>query len=72
MVLTDFGNEDFGYAMTLQRDGKIILTGAAINLNSFTYDMGIARYLWRYSVPATRNWIASQQPPHKETPPARA
>jgi len=33
--------------MALQGDGKIVLTGAVVNLNSFTYDMGIARYLWR-------------------------
>jgi uncharacterized delta-60 repeat protein len=45
-VISDFSNFDSGYAVTIQRDGKIILSGV-ITGNDSTFDMGVARYLGR-------------------------
>ena len=45
MVTTDLGNEELGYGVTVQRDGKILLSGGV--LNGSTFDMAVARYLGR-------------------------
>ena len=45
-VTTDFGNDDLGYAVAVQRDSKIIVSGGVLGRNG-TFDMGLARYLGR-------------------------
>jgi uncharacterized delta-60 repeat protein len=45
-VITDFGNSDDGYAVTIQSNGRIVAAGAAIRTAS-TFDFAVARYLDR-------------------------
>jgi hypothetical protein len=45
-VTTDFGNDDLGYAIAIQGDRKIIVSGGVLG-KSGTFDMGVARYLGR-------------------------
>jgi len=42
-VTTDLGNDELGYGIAVQRDGKILLSGAAFN--GSTFDFGVMRYL---------------------------
>jgi uncharacterized delta-60 repeat protein len=42
-VTTDLGGNDYGYALALQEDGKIILAGTS-NYGSYSYDFALARY----------------------------
>ena len=42
-VVTDLGTEELGYGIALQRDGRILLSGAAFNGSNF--DMAALRYL---------------------------
>jgi uncharacterized delta-60 repeat protein len=42
-VMTDLGNEELGYGVGVQRDGKILLSGAIFN--GSTFDFGLVRYL---------------------------
>lgn len=41
-VFTDFGNDDIGYSIALQSDGKILFAGRSYN--GTDYDFAIARY----------------------------
>ena len=43
-VATDFGDEDLGYGLAIQRDGKIVLSGGALRTRR-NFDLGLARYL---------------------------
>ncbi|HEY2712728.1 MAG TPA: hypothetical protein VGI60_09465 [Chthoniobacterales bacterium] len=45
VVTTDLGNEELGYGIAVQRDGKILLSGGVFN--GSTFDMGVVRYLGR-------------------------
>jgi uncharacterized delta-60 repeat protein len=44
-VITDFGNNlnDYGYAMAIQNDSKIIVAGTSVN-SSFKFNFSLARY----------------------------
>jgi uncharacterized delta-60 repeat protein len=42
-VVTDLGTEELGYGIAVQRDGRILLSGAAFNGSNF--DMAVLRYL---------------------------
>ena len=42
-VTTDLGDEELGYGVAVQRDGKILLSGGAFNGSNF--DFGVVRYL---------------------------
>jgi uncharacterized delta-60 repeat protein len=42
-VTTDLGNEELGYGIAVQRDGKVLLSGAAFN--GSTFDFAVLRYL---------------------------
>jgi hypothetical protein len=42
-VTTDLGNDELGYGLTVQRDGKILLSGGIFN--GSTFDFGVLRYL---------------------------
>lgn len=42
-VTTDLGSDELGYAIAVQRDGKILLSGGALSGN--TFDFGVVRYL---------------------------
>jgi uncharacterized delta-60 repeat protein len=42
IVITEFGNVDWGASIALQSDGKIIMAGST--LNAGTYDIAVARY----------------------------
>jgi uncharacterized delta-60 repeat protein len=44
-VTTDLGNDELGYGLTVQRDGKILLSGGI--LKGSTFDFGLLRYLGR-------------------------
>jgi len=46
IVTTDISPIDLGYALTIQRDGRIVLAGAVIGRGG-TFDVGVARYLGR-------------------------
>jgi len=41
-VTTDFGGHEFGYSVTMQTDGKILVSGESYGGN--TYDFALARY----------------------------
>jgi uncharacterized delta-60 repeat protein len=44
-LTTDFnGYDDFANSMAIQADGKIVITGQAINPNTFTNDFALVRY----------------------------
>jgi len=42
-VTTDLGNDELGYGLAVQRDGKILLSGGIFN--GSTFDFGVLRYL---------------------------
>jgi uncharacterized delta-60 repeat protein len=46
LVATDIASIDLGYAIAIQRDGKILLSGGTLG-PSGTFDMAVARYLAR-------------------------
>jgi serralysin len=43
-VTTDFGLNEIGYSVTVQADGKILVTGLKYDPSSSTFDFALARY----------------------------
>ncbi|HIK16051.1 MAG TPA: cadherin-like domain-containing protein [Leptolyngbyaceae cyanobacterium M33_DOE_097] len=43
-VTTDFGNSDFGYSVTMQPDGKLVVAGWVYNATTSNRDFGLSRH----------------------------